>query len=137
MPSCSSAAWPASLSSLRVGSFGKMRPYFFKTALKVSERGGAHAHVRTYASLARTLTRRPARSPAHPRAHMRTRALTRAHLGRSLFAHFCRYPPRNVSNRDKPCPPSQVYNSHLTWMYVTASHMAIPQTKSAIPMPGA
>ena len=93
------------------GQFWKNKALFFSNCpLKVSERGGAQAHVHTHASLTRslarsltrTLTRTPARSPAHwpahprahPRTHMRTRALTRAHLGRSLFAYFLQRPPQ-------------------------------------------
>ena len=110
------------------GGFWQNKALFFQNSpLKVSERGGAHANVRTCDSLTRslacaltrTLTRTPARAPAHspahphahPRTHTHTRALTRAltcaparspvhFLVVQYAAHFCRYPPRNVLNRD-------------------------------------
>ena len=85
------------------GGFWQNKALFFQNSpLKVSERAGVHAHVRTCASLIRSLTRSltrtltcapahspahphaPAHSHAHPRAHLRTRALTRSHLGRSV-----------------------------------------------------
>ena len=91
------------------GGFWQNKALFFQNPpLKVSERGGVHAHVRIAHPLAHPLahshahlrtraltrarTRTPARSPAHshahprahPRAHLRTHALTRSHLGRSV-----------------------------------------------------